>query len=261
MLEDLISKISGESGLEKEKVRDLIQEKQRELSNLVSPEGAAYLVARELGVEIREEPKKLEIKNVVPGMRNLVLEAVVKNVFVREYEKDGNRGKYASVFLQDGTGEVRMVLWNEQVERYPLKKGDRIRIDNGFTVENDGKPEIRLGTGRIEILEQSGDVKAVVIQKFTPGKFRVCPVCKASVKERCHDRDPVERTYVSAILDDGERCFRAVFFGDQAEKLKEVKPGEELLINGRFRNGEMVVDSFSVVDPVTEIKKLTRGLI
>ena len=260
MLEELLSKITKESGLDKEKVRELVQEKKRELSDLVSEEGAAYLVAKELGVDLAEQSqKKLVIKNIVPGMKKLELEAVVKSVFVGEYEKNGTKGRYASVFLDDGTGEVRLVLWNDQIEKYQLKKGDKIKIINGFTVENNGKTEIRLGSGKIEILEYSGDIKAVIVQKFSPGKFKICPVCKSSVKERCHDKEPEERTYMSAVIDDGERCFRAVFFGLEAEKLEKIPLGTEILINGRFKGDEMIVDSFSVVQPALEIKKIIRA--
>ena len=48
-MNDLIEKISKESGKSVKSVTDLIDEKKEELSGLVSEEGAAYIVGRELG--------------------------------------------------------------------------------------------------------------------------------------------------------------------------------------------------------------------
>ena len=70
-LEKIILKISEGSKTAPEEIKKLIEEKQDELSGLVSPEGAAYIVGRELGVSLLKETKReLKVKNLGKCTRN-----------------------------------------------------------------------------------------------------------------------------------------------------------------------------------------------
>ncbi len=51
-LNEIIEKIKEQSGLPEEEIKNKIKEKQRELYGLVSPEGAAHILAKELGIEL-----------------------------------------------------------------------------------------------------------------------------------------------------------------------------------------------------------------
>ena len=51
-LKDIIQEISKSSGSSESEVKKKIEEKQLELSGLVSAEGAAYIVGKELGVNL-----------------------------------------------------------------------------------------------------------------------------------------------------------------------------------------------------------------
>ena len=54
---DIIQKILSSTGLGAEEVERRILEKQRELSDLVSREGAAFIVAKELGLDLIDRQK------------------------------------------------------------------------------------------------------------------------------------------------------------------------------------------------------------
>ena len=78
--EELVKEISGKSEKGEDEVKKLIRDKQVELSGLVSEEGAAYIVGRELGVEmIRDTRRELKIKNILPDMRSVSIIAKVVN--------------------------------------------------------------------------------------------------------------------------------------------------------------------------------------
>lgn len=72
-IKDMIMEISKASNLPEEDVKRMVEEKQIELSGLVSNEGAAYIVGKELGVNLIKETvgHRLKIKNIVPGMNLL----------------------------------------------------------------------------------------------------------------------------------------------------------------------------------------------
>ena len=218
---ELVQKIIEKTGLSQEEVQKKILEKQRELSNLISKDGAAYIIAKELGLDILPKTKRrLEIKNVIPKITDLKLTARVIRVFEpREFKsKAGKKGKVASIILGDETGNIRLSLWDEQtniIEK--LKPGMAIETFRAYTRDNGfGGVEIRLGNkGGIRILEQcelptldklqkpleiqrkniielkegeNTELRASLVQLFKTSIFyEICPQCKGRVVKEGND--------------------------------------------------------------------------
>ena len=57
--EQIIEKIQEEKGLSKEEIGKRIEEKVKDLSDLISKEGAAHILAHELGLKVFHELKKI----------------------------------------------------------------------------------------------------------------------------------------------------------------------------------------------------------
>ena len=51
----------------------------------------------------------------------------------REFQKFGNSGKVANATAKDDSGEIKVSLWNDQVDQ--VKAGDKIKITNGYVNE------------------------------------------------------------------------------------------------------------------------------
>ena len=96
----------------------------KQLSGLISKEGAAHIVANELGVKIFEQASgKLQIKNILAGMRNVEAVGKVTRKFeLREFQTENRSGKVASVVIGDETGTIRMVMWGELAEKISTYK-------------------------------------------------------------------------------------------------------------------------------------------
>jgi len=62
----------------------------------------------------------------------------------RSFSSPKGTGKVANAAAKDDTGEVKVSLWNEQIEQ--VKEGDKIKIENGWTSEYKG--ELQLSAGR-----------------------------------------------------------------------------------------------------------------
>lgn len=171
-----MDKIAEESDLNKKEIKKKIEEKRRELSGLVSEEGAAYIVSRETGVELLKEGKReLQVENLVSGLRSVNLRARVVRIFEpREFESKGKKGKVANIIVGDGTGTVRLSLWNEEVElieKEKIKEGDVVEVSGGYVkTDNRGQPELRTGRGEIGVVEEETDLpKVEEIQKGGAG--------------------------------------------------------------------------------------------
>jgi replication factor A1 len=160
-VEELVSEISGKTGKNEEEIRGMIKDKQVELSNLVSEEGAAYIVGRELGVELVKEAKRvLKISNIVPEMRNVDIVARVATVFdTREFEKNGKKGQVSSIILADDTGTIRLPLWNDEVSLMSslgIRRNDVVEVTGAWARKDSYKDtvELRLGKrGKIKVVE------------------------------------------------------------------------------------------------------------
>jgi ssDNA-binding replication factor A large subunit len=222
-MEELLAEISGKSGKTEKELRHLIKEKQAELSDLVSEEGAAYIVGRELGVELgRSAKRSLKIANIIPDMRTVDLKARVSAIFEpRAFDKNGKKGTVAGIMLADDTGTIRLPLWNEEaqiISKAGLSPGDAVEVTGAWAKKDAYRngTELRLGkmgkicridggdipdveisrggaetrqTGRMHVKDlsqgTSSSVRGCLVQVYKKKPyFDVCPKCGKSVQEK-----------------------------------------------------------------------------
>jgi len=165
-LDAQIKDISNKSGTPVEDIKKQIEEKQDELSGLVSEEGAMHIVARELGLNLLKEKKRnFKIANLVSGLRSVdITGKIIAISDVRQFERDGKPGQVLNITLGDETGSCRMSLWNDEIkiiEKLGLKEGICLKLTNGYVkMDNMDNPELRLGRGGIEVAKQA-DIKVM----------------------------------------------------------------------------------------------------
>lgn len=246
----LVERISKASGIEKEEIERKIEAKRAKLSGLISKEGAAQIIAAELGISFDKE--KLRISEVLDGMRKVNLIGKIIRIFpVRSYEKNGKSGKVGNFVIADDSGNTRVVLWDTNhislLENNELKEGDVIEIGNasvrnkelhltGFSeikksneIIDNVKTERSYGNKEVSELK-TGDtsrVRAFIVQIFEPRFFEICPECSKKLLQdaegsRCevHGRVvPKRRALVNIVLDDGSETIRTVLFSSQLESM------------------------------------------
>ncbi len=242
----LVEKISQHAGVPKEDIERKVEAKRAKLSGLVSKEGAAQIVAAELGINFENEHMKLS--EIVEGMKKANSIVQVIDVYpVRAYSKNGREGKVANLLVGDETGNVRMVLWDVNhiglVEKGEIEKGDVLDVTNA-SVRNgelhlssfsDIKKSNQKINGVISSKQYSmkklkdakpGErviIRGVIVQSFEPRYFEVCPECGKKVSEgacKVHGAvSGVKRALLNIVIDDGTESVRAVLFGDQILQL------------------------------------------
>jgi len=256
--ENLLKRISESSGVDADEINRRIEAKRAKLSGLISREGAAQIVAAELGISFDKEIVK--INEILPGMRRIGTTVKIINLFpVREYNKNGRSGKVLNLIVADETGNTRCVLWDlnhiSLFENGQITKGDVIEVSNASlrnseihltafseikkseTVIASVKTEVEVVEKKIVDLRPMDKVKlrAVIVQIFDPRTFEVCPECSTRVKPdvsgfNCEKHGkvmPITKVLINAVLDDGTETIRAVFFSDQVEKLGLSKNAED----------------------------------
>ncbi len=244
--ERIIKKISKISGLEVEEIERRIEAKRAKLSGLISKEGAAQVVAAELGISFDNE--RLKIEELLPGMRKVNLVAKVVRISpIRTFKtKKGDEGKVVNLFVADATSNIKIVLWDTNhiglIEEGKISENVSIEILNGSMRDNElhlgSFSELKLSkeifeevkTGRIfsekNISElktsDNAKIRGVVVQSFEPRFFYVCPDCRKKVVQEngnfvCAEHGNVageKRALLNVIIDDGTETIRAVAFHD-----------------------------------------------
>lgn len=279
--EVLIEKISRASGLGKEEIEAQVDAKRNKLSGLVSKEGAAQIVAAELGISFENE--KVKIAELTEGTKRAnVLGKVTKILPTREFNKNGNAGKVASFFMGDESASIRVVLWDTNhislLDEGKIAENNVVEIRNANVRNGElhlsGFSDIKLSTEKIEGVKAAGElvagkikdakagqnmkIRAVIVQVFEPRYFE------------SKDESKEKRALMNVILDDGTETIRAVAFGDTINSLgltneeifslelfskkKEEIIGEEKIFTGTFKvnsffqNLEMNINKVSDVE-------------
>lgn len=234
-----------------------IKEKINDLSGLISEEGAAHIIANELGIQaMSADQAKLKIKEIYAGMRSVVTAGkVVRKFDVREFAKGDNKGKVASLIVGDDTATIRVVFWNDQVDLFnKVSEGDIIAVKEAYVRENNNNKELHLGDKAIIEINPAGEVITVVrqtatgerkkigslaagedgceiigtiVQVFDPRFWNVCPQCNKKVtdgggKFQCGEHGTVNPgiSYVlNVIVDDGSGNIRTVLWKNQTNQL------------------------------------------
>ncbi len=245
----LIDRISKASNINKEEIERKVEAKKAKLSGLISKEGAAQIIAAELGISF--ENQELKITELIPGMRKVNVTGKVINLFpVREYEKNGKSGKVSNFILADETGNCRVVLWDinhiSLIENAIIKEGTVVEIKNASTRDN----EIHLsGFSEIKPIEKKMDdvqtakkttekelanisngenirIRGIIVQIFPIRFYNTCPKCNKKVSEIdnyvCPEHgkvEPQKRGILNLVVDDGTDSIRTILFSENINKI------------------------------------------
>jgi len=242
----IVEKISKSSGLEKEEIERRIEAKRAKLAGLISKEGAAQVIAAELGISFDNE--KLKINELLSGMRKVNVVGKIINLSpVRSFTtKKGDEGKVVNLVLADDTSNIKVVLWDTNhialIEKGEIKDKSVVEIGNGGMRSNEihlgSFSEFKLSNEKLDNLvtekivkeknivdfklADSVSVRAFIVQAFDPKFFHVCPECrKKAIQEAdgfsCAEHgkiNPDKRALINLVLDDGTESIRSVLFQD-----------------------------------------------
>jgi len=86
------------------------------------------------------------------GNVNIIGEVMEKGE-EKEFQKFGKAGRVANAKIKDETGEIKLTLWNDDIDK--VKVGDKVEITNGYVNEWQGEMQLTTGKfGTMKILEE-----------------------------------------------------------------------------------------------------------
>jgi replication factor A1 len=217
--DDIVEKIVKEKGISKEEIAEKVDEKIKQLSDLISKEGAAQIIANQLGVKVVENvgDKKFKINQLPKGVSSVnALGKVTQISEIRTFNRNGKEGKVVNFTIGDETGSIRIVVWDEkiirQVEEGEVEEGSILQLRNAYSKINNGRNELHLGgraqveinpkgisigeVVKTEVFEKPtaegrrisdlkegmfAELKGTIVQLFEPRHYLACPECNRKV--------------------------------------------------------------------------------
>jgi len=266
-----IKKIIEETGLNKKEIEDLVNEKKEELKGLISDEGALFIIAKELGVDVKDQNDDLlkdieiNVSDITANMRNITIVGRVKEIY-RIYtfdKKDGSEGRVGSFLLHDSTGDIRVVMWDDQTDFFKSSNFDineLIKIINGYAKQ--GKFGIEIHISKLSKLILSPE--DVNYKKYPKITKKVIPIEEINLSQKSitikgkvsrktplntfERKDGSEGKVESILLMDSSGSIRITFWNEDTNKLDKIKKGDSIKItnlNPRESNYNQKIELFA----------------
>jgi len=149
LAESIIEQVAEQSKKPGNEIKKLVEEKKKKFSGLLTDSGAAYMVAKDLGINlVVESSNRLNVSKLKDGMQNVDLLVRVMQVFSpKKFEKNGRKGKLCSLIVADNSGETRLTVWHDDVKKLSekqVRRGSVLLLHNCYVKSFNEKTQLSL---------------------------------------------------------------------------------------------------------------------
>ena len=281
-MENLIRKIlSSRPDMTQEQLQKMIEAKVKEAKGFLTLESAARSVAVELGVEPLEVPfmRGITINDLISGLGDVTVTARI--IFVGPLQKftssDGREGRMRHLVAADKTGELRIVLWDDNADMTESLNllGQIVQFTHGYVRSSfNGRLELNIGSkGSLELARD--DLHGNEIPPLTSFHRKIGKISKenktinvigiiaeVSGISTFRREDGSEGMLKKIELQDETGIVSVVFWNTKVQELADVKSGGLIQVFGakvkEALNGGVELHVDSSVD-VTVLKDLPFG--
>jgi replication factor A1 len=281
--EDVITRIlSLHPDLTRDTIMNMINKKREDAGRLLTMDGAAYIVANELDLNLSDEvtlKTKIKITDLIVGSNDVSVAGDVRTVYpVTTFTRnDGREGQVARFVISDETGTIAVVLWDEKAEiinQGKVSPNQNIRVEHGYVkIGLNGRPELNIGQrGDVIILSSKSSTKRSgkigqgfkKIRNITEDDYSinlVGVVLSTSPVTVFTKKDKSKGQVMRIRIADETGRIRLVLWDEKVNQVKKVKKNQYLRItDGQLRKGlgdvsEVHVGRFSQVMILPKVTK------
>jgi replication factor A1 len=108
----------------------------------------------------------MKISDIKAGEGKISIEAAVIDIGeARDINKYGKNLRVATATIQDDSGKIKLSLWNQEVDK--VKKGDKVKITDGYASEFKGEKQLTAGKfGKLEVVGQASEEEMQVSEEI-----------------------------------------------------------------------------------------------
>jgi replication factor A1 len=240
--------------LTRENILEMIEEKKRRADGYFTDEGAALVLASELGVKLERKSFKphISIRDLVSGLNDVTVTGRVIIIYSPKFfiNPAGKEGKLVNLLLADNSGAINLTLWNDKVELIEAEKvkpGEIIKVLHAYTRERiEGILELHLGLrGIIETLPledfgQEYPLRTHFLQKIekVSKNMRASEVNVFGIVVRIFPRQLFERSdgtkgeLIKLLIKDDTGEIILVLWNEKVNEINSIQKGDYLYVWG-----------------------------
>ncbi|MFW6384401.1 MAG: single-stranded DNA binding protein [Halodesulfurarchaeum sp.] len=194
----------------------------------------AFELAPDVEIDV-QNPEEYDVEDLAVGVSDVTLVGEVLGTEpIRTFDRDdGSEGRVANLLIGDGTGRVRVTLWDDRADTVEsVDRHDVVEIVDGYVRERDGSTELHVGDrGAVEPVEASVsyDPETTDIAAVSEGDtVDIAGVVRSADPKRTFDRDDGSEGQVRNVrLQDDTDDIRVALWGEKADL--DLGPGDEVL--------------------------------
>jgi replication factor A1 len=259
--------------LKEDQLREMVKNRKEEAGGLLTDEGAAHIVAYELGVTLEGKERfdtEIHIENLSQGINDISITGRVLLIgSTRSFtRKDGSEGKVKKLLIGDSTGFVDVTVWDDKtatVTEEEIKPDEIVRVSHAYVREGlYGQLELNVGKrGSISKILDKSSKKYPQIQdyfrsiesiredtKFLSLKGKIKQIYSSSEFKRTDGTDgKVQRI----LLSDNTGDIICVFWDEKVELVNNFGIDDFIKITGaRVRKGREEIEIHTVTSSEIE---------
>ncbi len=251
-IDDAITKICVSSNKSNEEVKQLIEAKKEKFSGLLTDSGAAFMIAKELGVELEKQNSTecTKISSLQEGMNNVDVTARIKKIFSpREFDKNGKKGMLQNVVFWDNTGEIRATFWNNDVEKLKninAQIGTCLKLSNCAVGAYNNVLQLNLNYNSDFLIEENSNIpkleqEIIEISDLDSGMNDVCLIgeIKRIFPIRAFETEKGAGKVINFIFGQGVEETKATAWNNMADEIEGFAPGDKIKIEGAYTKDGM----------------------
>ena len=246
----LVELISSKTGKEKKEIEELIEKKKQRFSGLLTDSGAAFIIAKELGVDLniaQSVSEKIKIAQLEEGMNGIEIEARVLQVFSpKKFEKGEKKGIVRNLLIGDDTGQIRIALWHNDAKRIDELKVQRnavLKFRNCYVSSFNEIKQLNLAYGgEIEFGKENNELPGPRMVQKKIGELSagmddvdVFGIIERIFPKREFETEKGKGDLVNFELSEGkEEKVRGTAWNNMAKEILSIERGDAVKIEGAY---------------------------
>jgi len=246
----VVRKIAEASGRAGEEIEGMIAEKKAKFSGLLTDSGAAFMIAKEMGVELELEGTisgGVKISHLEEGAQNVDITVRVMEAFTpKKFEKNGRKGVFCNLIVADSTGEIRLTLWHRDVQRFVgggIERGAILALKGCRVTSYNSRKQLDLGFGgKFSVISGNGKTlpkpraNAMKLNEIMAGIDNIDAYARVArvYKQRAFEKDGRPGVVINFDLADETAALRAAAWNELAESVGGLSAGKLIKIEGGY---------------------------
>ncbi|MCR4335900.1 MAG: OB-fold nucleic acid binding domain-containing protein, partial [archaeon] len=244
--EKIVEMIATSSGRSNADVKALIDQKKEKFSGLLTDSGAAFMIAKELGVSLNSEPTEaIKISSLKEGMNNIDVIARLKQAYApKSFDKNGRQGKLQSLILLDDTGEIRATLWNKDVDKFSemgIQKGTALKISNCAVTSYNNILQLNLNYNssfakdeNVKLPEIEKNIMSITDLDSNMNDVNVKIEIKRVFPAKEFETEKGKGKVMNFIIGEGVNELRATAWNELCDEVENYSEGDKVFIEGAY---------------------------